>query len=362
MTMMQCRSSQSAHAVGWSCLAVLCALLLTGCYPVRLTENFDNYPELGTLDSADETLMADEVEQRIQRARELEALLVAPYPAYTIGAGDLLWIQVNDHPEMEQKIPVTPDGFIGMMFLGQVQLNGKTIPDACKYLEDKLKKYIKSPMVTITPLEIKSQVVTIAGGVSKPGVYPVYNGMRLADLFATAGGAAARLINGMTVDVADFRFSTFVRNGSILAIDFTSAIEQGDQLNNLKMYAGDYVYIAVRSETMVTLVGEVVRPHQHLWTRNLSVLELLASGGGLKETCWNYGIIIRGNDQAARIYRIDLDGIMLGRKRNVKLEAGDVLYVPRDDISEYNVFVRKLMPTATLINTILSPWRYWVDE
>ena len=361
MARLQDRHFKWGRGVGVALVAALCTLLLTGCYPVRLTENFDNYPELGTLDSVDETMTADEVEQRVQRSRELEALLNAPYPSYTIGAGDLLSIQVNDHPEMAARIPVTPDGFIGMMFLGQVQLNGKTIPDACKYLEDKLKKYIKSPMVTMTPLEIKSQVVTIAGGVEKPGVYPVYNGMRLADLFAMAGGSASRLINGMTIDVADFRFSTFVRNGSILAIDFESAIEQGDYLNNLKMYAGDYVYIAIRSETMVTLVGEVVSPQHQIWNKNISVLELIASGGGLKETYWRYGIIIRGTGRAARFYRVDLDGIMHGSKRNIKLDAGDILYVPRDDISEYNVFVRKLMPTASLINTILGPWRYWVD-
>jgi polysaccharide export outer membrane protein len=361
MKMMQGSFSIRGRAVGGALLAALCALLLVGCYPVRLTENFDNYPELGTLDSTDDTVTADEVEQRAERARALETLSNAPYPPYTIGAGDLLSIRVNDHPEMDTRIPVTPDGYIGMMFAGQVKLNGKSIPDACKHVEEKLKKYIKNPMVTITPLEIKSQVVTIAGGVHNPGVYPVYNGMRLTDLFAQAGGTSTRLIHGMTVDVADFRFSTFVRNGSILAIDFAAAIEQGDYLNNLKLHAGDYVYIAVRTETMVTLVGEVVSPRQHIWNSNMTVLELIASGGGLKETYWRYGIIIRGGDRGTRFYRVDLDGIMHGHKRNIRLEPGDLLYVPRDDISEYNVFVRKLMPTASLINSILGPWRYWVD-
>jgi len=39
----------------------------------------------------------------------------------------------------------------------------------------------------------------------------------------------------------------------------------------------------------------------------------------------------------------------------VRLEAGDVVYVPKDDVSEYNVFVRKLLPTAQLINLIGYP-------
>ena len=161
--------------------------------------------------------------------------------------------------------------------------------------------------------------------------------------------------------MADFRFSTFVRNGAILAIDFAAAIEQGDYLNNLKLHAGDYIYIAVRTETMVTLVGEVMSPRQQIWNNNMTVLELIASGGGLKETYWRYGIIIRGGNLSTRFYRVDLDGIMHGHKRNVRLEAGDLLYVPKDDISEYNVFVRKLMPTVGLFNSLLGPWRYWTD-
>ena len=34
------------------------------------------------------------------------------------------------------------------------------------------------------------------------------------------------------------------------------------------------------------------------------------------------------------------------------LKAGDIVYVPKDDLSEYNVFVKKLLPTAQLFSLI----------
>ena len=55
-----------------------------------------------------------------------------------------------------------------------------------------------------------------------------------------------------------------------------------------------------------------------------------------------------------RLYKVDVDGILAGKCRNIPLQSGDIIYVPKDDISEYNVFVRKLIPTAQLISLLTS--------
>ena len=36
------------------------------------------------------------------------------------------------------------------------------------------------------------------------------------------------------------------------------------------------------------------------------------------------------------------------------IKSGDIVYVPKDNLSEYNVFVRKLLPTAQLVNLLTS--------
>ena len=179
--------------------------------------------------------------------------------------------------------------------------------------------------------------------------------MRLADLFAKAGGAASYHFNGQSLSAADFANSFFIRKNEIVPVDFVEAIEHGDPLHNIALHRGDYIFIAARENSQVYLIGEISQPGRHVWTPQLGLLELLAAGGWVKEVNWKNVIIIRGGLANPRMYKVDMDGIIRGDHPNVALKSGDIVYVPRDNISEYNVFIRKLFPTVQLINMLISP-------
>lgn len=230
-----------------------------------------------------------------------------------------------------------------------------TIDEASAVVEEALARYIKNPKVGISPYEILSETATIAGAVTTPGMYTISGGMRLADLYAKAGGSSLQVYNGKSLEAADLANSIFVRDGVTLPVDFANAIEKGMVPDNVLLRKGDYIYIATRQDQMVYLIGDVKEPQQQLYTRNLGLLEFLSICGWVNETRWPNVIIIRGGLNRPRMYKVDLDGVLCGRKSNVHLEAGDIVYVPRDAISEYNVFVRKLMPTAQLINMLITP-------
>jgi polysaccharide export outer membrane protein len=193
-------------------------------------------------------------------------------------------------------------------------------------------------------------------------MFVISNGMRLADLFAKAGGSAVRDFDDQMLDAADYQNSIIVRDGKILPVNFSLAIERGDKYHNVKLKKGDYIYIAVRSEAMVSIIGSINRPHKRLWDQNLGILELISSGLGLKEQYWQYGVVIRGGMDNPRFYRVDIDGIMHGRCANVRLQPGDVVYIPHDNVSEYNVFVRKLLPTAQFLSTFTFPALNFVQQ
>lgn len=335
-------------------LSSLAAVLLSsGCYN-RYTSNFNEYPTLEESHSAivDHRGMS-EADLAAQLA-ELKRIDATPMDEYRINAGDNIAIVVYNHPDLSITTVVTPDGYIGLVFAGQLKVAGLTLKEAADTITKSLQDYIKNPAVGVSPVKINSQTASIAGAVKQPGMYNISNDMRLTDLFAQAGGAAARYYDGQTLDAADLKNSLFVRNGDIIPIDFFKAIEQGDKWHNLKLRKGDYVYIAVRSESMVCLIGEVNTPHKRLWDKNLGLLELLATGGHLKDNHWQYAIIIRGGVSNPAMYRVDLDAILQGRSPNIYLEPGDIVYVPKDDISEFNVFVRKLLPTPQLIQTLFG--------
>ena len=330
-------------------------LLLTGCYFDRLTGKYDEVPELEMSRSAllEKTEIAEAAEE--DKLKLLNALENVPEDAYTINSGDSIAITVYSHPDLETKTIVTPDGHIGMMFIGQVKVSGLTLEKAAQLIEEKLTKYIRNPKVGIAPFEIHSETVTIAGAVAKPGMYTISNGMRLADLFAKAGGAATRLFDGQVLDATDFSKSVFLRHNRIIPLSFQQAIISGQAPHNIRLRKGDYIYIAPREESMVYLIGDVRKPYRLVWNKNLGLLELLAQAGWVNESRWSHVIILRGGIVHPKMYKIDLDGILAGEKSNVRLEAGDIVYMPHDNISEYNVFVRKLFPTGQLLNMITTP-------
>ena len=335
--------------------AVLAGIVsLSGCYD-RYTGNFEDFPDINNLPSGvvDQAGLTDEDKRR--QLEFLKKLDEQKEPVYRINAGDKISIRVYNHPDLIMESLVTPDGAIGVMFAGQVQVAGLTLEEASEKIKKIYGKYIKNPELGVFAIDVRSQTATISGAVNNPGMFVISNGMRLADLFAKAGGSAVRDFDDQMLDAADYQNSIIVRNGKILPVNFSLAIERGDRWHNVKLKKGDYIYIAVRSEAMVSIIGSINRPHKRLWDHNLGILELISSGLGLKEQYWQYGVVIRGGMANPRFYRVDIDGILQGRCANVRLQPGDVVYIPHDNVSEYNVFVRKLLPSAQFLSTFTFP-------
>ena len=100
--------------------------ILTGCYD-RFTGNFDQFPDINNLPSGvvDQSGLTDEDKRR--QLEYLKALDAQQEPVYRINAGDKISIRVYNHPDLIMESLVTPDGAIGVMFAGQVQVAGLTL-------------------------------------------------------------------------------------------------------------------------------------------------------------------------------------------------------------------------------------------
>ena len=333
---------------------VVLAIALSGCYSDRWTNQYNSV--VGNI-QADNSVLEDsghDEENEKRRIEELERLAAEEGSAYHINAGDRIYIRVYGHNDLNIETKVSPDGSIGMVFVGQLIISGLTISEARDAIVKGLEPYIKHPVVGVSVLEVSSETVTIAGAVAKPGLYNISSSSRLADLYAMAGSSATRLFNGTDVDVADLEHSIIVRDSKILPVDFHAAIDRGDRLNNVKLKKGDYIFVAQRMESSVTICGDVRNPHKRLYESGMGLIEFLTAAGWMNETHWNNVIIIRGSMSTPKMYKVDVDAIMAGKSPNVPLKANDIVYVPKDNISEYNVFIRKLMPTVQLINLLTS--------
>lgn len=329
--------------------ALSAALLAAGCYSDRWTARYSDL--LGDLEDGAVLEVSGQDAESERRRREILERLAAEAPeAYRINAGDKIEVRVYGHDDLNVTTKVGPDGTIGMMFLGQVQVSGRTILEAGQAIEDGLGPYVKHPVVGVTVLEVDSQTVTVSGSAANPGLYAITDSSRLADVYAQAGGSANRLFNGVDVDVADLENSILVRDGEILPVDFRGAIERGDPLENVRVRRGDYIFIAQRMESSISICGEVKNPHKRLYEAGMGLIEALTTAGWMLDSHWSHVILIRNGLSDPKMYKIDVDGILAGKHRNIRLRPNDIVYVPKDDLSEYNVFVRKLLPTAQLVS------------
>ena len=184
-------------------LVLAAVLLLAGCYPDRWTGNYDDIPELG-LETAVRKTSHNSSEAGKLQLEILKKVAEESAPPYTINGGDKLEVMVYSHPDLSVKTVVTPDGFLGLVLVGQIKVKGLTLAEASAKIEKALSRFIRNPRVGLSPYEIVSETATIAGTVHKPGIYPITDGMRLADLFAKAGGAASRYYDGQTVSAVDY--------------------------------------------------------------------------------------------------------------------------------------------------------------
>lgn len=335
-------------------ILVILLISVTSC---KINKEYDEMMPLPAIAE-----MAPRTEQEAEeRQKLLEDIYNSPYPEYRINPGDIYRVAVYGYLELETKdVMVSPDGEMSVSLLGPVKLGGMTLREATAELERGYQEFIKYPKVSMYIITIASQSATISGKVVNPGRYPVGKGFRLADLIASARGTPTELFNGQGFEVADFSTSIFIRDNQVIPVDFNRALMMSDPLHNVEIHPNDYVYISTRADKLVSVLGEVQLPCFIVWYENMGLIEAITNARGLKDEYYHDAVVIRRGRDGVNFYRINVDGVFKGKVSNASLLPGDIVYVPKDKLSAYNVFVRKLLPTAQLMNTILSPI-IWLD-
>jgi polysaccharide export outer membrane protein len=131
---------------------------------------------------------------KIIQASELPAPdrmdLTADARDYFVGPFDKLTIDVFGMPELTQRdVQVDAGGRISFPLAGVVKVSGKTPGEIETLLAGQMRaNYVREPQVTVNLKETMSQLLTVEGQVTKPGVYPVLGRMSLLRAMAVAGG------------------------------------------------------------------------------------------------------------------------------------------------------------------------------
>lgn len=291
-------------------------------------------------------------------SRELEELQHTQESSYIISPNDVFSLIVYGHSELNRNnLLVTPDGSVNISPIGAVKLSGLSLDAANQLLSEKFSEYLRTPNITLEPIEIRGYTYTISGKVNMPGIYPISIGFtRLSDAIATAKGLAQGTFRSDTIDLADLDNAYIIRQGKILPVDFVKAITMGDPLNNIPLKNGDYIYIPATVSGNITILGEVHHPTYLPYTKDISVLQALGYAGGIKATHYHEIKVIRGGLKNPEVFTMNISNMLLGRSADFQLQPRDIIYIPRDNISDWNVIIEELLPTVQLLNGLAGPF------
>ena len=236
-------------------------------------------------------------------------------PEYRLGAGDVVRISVYQSPDLTLEARVSEAGVISFPLLGTVRIGGLTSTQAEKKIADGLRdgNFLKQPQVSVLVLQVRGNQASVLGQVNRPGRFPIESAdMRLSDLLATAGGIATSGADAVTV--------VGVRDGRPFRseVDLQQLFGPDRFTLDILVQNGDVLW--VERSPVVYIYGEVQRPGAMRLERGMSVMQALASGGGLS---------LRGTEKGLRVHRKGPDGktMVVTPALDDTLRDGDVVYV-----------------------------------
>jgi polysaccharide biosynthesis/export protein len=240
-----------------------------------------------------------------------------------IGPGDLISITVFDTPEMNQETRVNDAGVVRLQLIGDLKISGETAAGAAKQIEEALISHniMKAPQVTVKVKDFATQNVSVLGQVKNPGPYEITTPQTVLKVIAMAGG-----LN----DDADRKITIERHNQTDQKVEYYLSNNAGQAVQNAVMVNPGDTVIVPRAP-VVYILGDVARPGGYTIATNdskLTLLQLVAMAGSANKTSKSNLRVIRKTDDGQQEIPVQLAAIQNGKKPDVALQQGDIVYVP----------------------------------
>jgi len=168
---------------------------------------------------------------------------IAPIDQYVIGSGDSLSVFVYRNADLsEAGVSVRPDGRISVPLIEDITAAGKTPTQLAREIENRLKKYIHDPTVTVI---VRSFVgpfdrqIRVIGEATEPAAIPYRDHMTLLDVMIAT--------KGLTKYAAGNRAEIIRRDPdgkqTPIHVRLNDLIKDGDIAQNVEMLPGDTLII-----------------------------------------------------------------------------------------------------------------------
>ncbi len=266
----------------------------------------------------------------------------APVPAgYILGPGDELVVQVNGLVEVNERMTIDRDGRVTVPKVGPLSLAGVALSDAEKVFSAHIGKVYRNFTVSVTMGRLRSIEVFVVGQANKPGKHLVSSLSSLINALFETGGPNA---NG------SLRAIELRRAGKKLAtVDMYAFLAQGDNSADVKLLAGDIIFIPPAS-ARAAFLGTMNAPGIYELRPGETINDILALSGGMPTLAAPQKAQLERLDATQTIARYVEDFALDAKGLTTVLKAGDILTVFQISPQIANV--------VTLQGNVASPLRY----
>ncbi len=248
---------------------------------------------------------------------------------YRIGPQDLLQLSVIGFDDLNRQYRVSEEGSINLPHLGETEVGGLTRGELEKKLIQILqdRNYIKNPQVSVLIVEYQSKRIYLLGAVETTGSYELLGRMTLLKLLSQAGGltpdAGKEII--ITRQLPEGKKTT-------LKIPVEDLLLRGNPSLDIPLQPDDIVNVPVDEIVLIYVTGQVKSPGAlEVRSSNIpTVLRAIAMAGGFDERASKTKVIIKRTNEAGEEVeiKVNVSDIIKGKKKDVQLQANDVVIVP----------------------------------
>lgn len=239
---------------------------------------------------------------------------------YIIGEGDTLSVSVWGEKDFSFTAKVRPDGKITVPTIGEITAANMTAKHLQTVLTEKLKVVVRKPVVTVAVTEITNNKVYVFGGGVKGGVFTLGQRMTLLQLLCQIDD----------VRKADLQSAYVLRGKQKIREDFTNLYLKGNVEEDVVIEPNDIIYIPMRADNYVYVMGAVTTPKPVEYRDGLTVMEAILNAGGFTQYANPDATMIYRKDQRkdvainAKMKRLMINGDLT---QNMTLRAGDYVIV-----------------------------------
>lgn len=172
--------------------------------------------------------------------------------AYVLQLGDMIEVKHFDNPELNELLPIRPDGRISLELVGEVQAAGLPVSDLQAILLQRYAEFVRQPEVAIIVKEFGGNRVYIGGEVPQPGVLQTNGRLTVLQAIFQAGGFLRS---------AELRSVVVLRNQgtatpAFLTFDLEDSLTTpGEHMNDALLRPYDIVYVP---KSRVARMGDFV--------------------------------------------------------------------------------------------------------